>query len=51
MSYSNIGRHKYFNRIDKVIFERLKKLRLVIILDKESVRGNYLLGDLVEKGL
>ena len=47
VSYSTIGRQDYFNRRNKAIFERFKKLSLVIALHKQSDRVNYLLGDLV----
>ena len=47
VSYPTIGRQNYFNRRYKAIFERFKKLSLVIVLHKQSDRGNYLLGDLL----
>jgi len=47
VSYSTISRQNYFNRRYKAIFERFKKLSLVIALHKQSDRGNYLLGDLL----
>ena len=47
VSYSTIGRQKYFNSRYKAIFERFKKLSLVIVLHRHSDRGNYLLGDLL----
>ena len=47
VSYTSIDRQNYFKRRYKAIFARFKKLRLVIVLHKQSDRGNYLLGDLL----
>ncbi len=47
VSYSTIVRQNYFNRRDKAISARFKKLSLFIVLHKHSDRGNYLLGDLL----
>ena len=47
VSYSTIGIQNNFNHRYKAIFERFKKLSLVIDLHKQSDRGNYLLGDIV----
>ena len=47
VSYPPIGTQNYFNCRYKDIFERFKKLSLVIVLHKQSDRVNYLLGDLL----
>jgi len=47
VSYSTIDIQNNFNDRYKAIFERFKKLSLVIVLHKQSDRGNYLLGDLL----
>ena len=47
VSYPPIGTQNYFKCRYKAIFERFKKLSLVIALHKKSDRLNYLLGDLL----
>ena len=47
VSYSTINKQNYFNHRYKAIFERFKKLSLVIALHKQPDRDNYLLGDLL----
>jgi hypothetical protein len=44
VSYSTISRQNYFNHRYKATFERFKKLSLVIVLHKRSVRGNLFTG-------
>ena len=48
VSYSVIGRQNYFSRSYKAVFERFNKRSFAIVLHKQSVRDNYLLGDLVD---